>query len=44
MLFTVTESADESALGHQIELTEEHLLELIEAAYPNPVALADLAR
>lgn len=36
-------SSDESILGHQVELTEEKVLELIESSYPNPITLQDIA-
>jgi predicted transcriptional regulator len=36
-------SADETALGLVLELTEAKLLELIESAYPNPVTVEELA-
>ncbi|PNF19522.1 hypothetical protein B7P43_G02178 [Cryptotermes secundus] len=36
-------SADETALGLIVELTEAKLLELIESAYPNPVTVEELA-
>jgi predicted ArsR family transcriptional regulator len=36
-------SADETALGLVVELTEAKLLELIESAYPNPVTVEELA-
>jgi predicted transcriptional regulator len=36
-------SADETALGRGLELTEAKLLELIESAYPNPVTVEELA-
>ncbi|PSN49293.1 hypothetical protein C0J52_09404 [Blattella germanica] len=36
-------SADETALGLVVELTEPKLLELIESAYPNPVTVEELA-
>ncbi|CAB3373765.1 Hypothetical predicted protein [Cloeon dipterum] len=38
------ESADEGATGKRVELTEERLMQVIEAAYPNPVTLTDLAK
>ena len=36
-------SADDTALGIVVELTEAKLLELIESAYPNPVTVEELA-
>lgn len=36
-------SADDTALGLVLELTEAKLLELIESAYPNPVTVEELA-
>lgn len=36
-------SADETALGLVVELTEAKLLDLIESAYPNPVTVEELA-
>ncbi|KAJ9598950.1 hypothetical protein L9F63_010544, partial [Diploptera punctata] len=41
--YYVSVSADESALGLVVELTEPKLLELIESAYPNPVTVEELA-
>ncbi|XP_059487711.1 uncharacterized protein LOC132203739 [Neocloeon triangulifer] len=38
------QSADEGATGKRVELTEERLMEVIEAAYPNPVTLTELAK
>lgn len=36
-------SADDTALGLVVELTEAKLLDLIESAYPNPVTVEELA-
>lgn len=43
MLYSLTVSADDNALGLVVELTEAKLLELIESAYPNPVTVEELA-
>lgn len=43
LLHSPTVSADETALGLVVELTEAKLLELIESAYPNPVTVEELA-
>jgi predicted transcriptional regulator len=43
LLHSPTVSADETALGMVVELTEAKLLELIESAYPNPVTVEELA-
>lgn len=43
LLYSPTVSADETALGLVVELTEAKLLELIESAYPNPVTVEELA-
>lgn len=35
-------STDDSVLSQMIPLTEEKVLEMIEAAYPNPLSLPDI--
>jgi len=42
-LYLLTVSADDTALGLVVELTEAKLLDLIESAYPNPVTVEELA-
>lgn len=42
-MYSLTVSADDTALGIVVELTEAKLLELIESAYPNPVTIEELA-
>ncbi|KAG8233887.1 hypothetical protein J437_LFUL005214, partial [Ladona fulva] len=37
-------SADETALGKIVELTEDKVLEMIESSYPNPITVGDIAR
>jgi hypothetical protein len=44
LLSALTVSADEGASGEMLELTEEHVMQVVEAAYPNPVTLTELAR
>jgi len=44
MVKLIPVSADEGATGNRVELTEEHLMQVIEAAYPNPVTLTELAK
>jgi hypothetical protein len=39
-----TVSADEGSTGKKVELSEEHLMQVIEAAYPNPVTMTELAK
>lgn len=42
-MYSLTVSADDTALGLVLELTEAKLLELIESSYPNPVTVEELA-
>ncbi|XP_014244007.1 uncharacterized protein LOC106663602 isoform X1 [Cimex lectularius] len=37
-------SSDDSIVGKQVMLTQEKVLEMIEAAYPNPVTVEDLSK
>lgn len=37
-------STDDSILSKEVPLTEKKILELIEAAYPHPVTIEDLAK
>ena len=44
LYFSFVGSDDTNSGTHHIPLTEEKVLEMIEAAYPNPLSLADIAK